>query len=502
MGHLLAEEGTQLKLFWDRHMKRNNESVKLIIFGTGLFYQNRKLEIPKDMDVLAFIDNNEETWGKTLDGKLIVSPNDLHGYNFDKILLMSIKDEEMKQQLLELHVEEEKIITWDRFRREQAQGKLHFYNGCKLLNPKGKVLIISTYLGYSGAPLTALYAARALQGNGYETVMCAQDGNNEFIAEARLTGVHVVLCPSIPYLGEAELFWMQQFDFVLVNTFVLLRCACLISNYRPTIWWIHECGEKYENFYSKTIKEFSDCSAQIQTAQMDVIGVSKIARDNFNAYFPERLEHMLVYGIPDEGGGHEQEKTDKEKFIFAVIGVIIKRKGQQEFLEAAKRFGKRDIEFWIIGNNVGDQYGDDTLEMAHHYDNVKVLGELPRHEMNLAYKEIDVVVCPSLEETMSITLTEGMMHGKICITTDKTGMADYIVHGRNGLICEAGNVESLYSCMKWVLDNTDKLNGMRLEARKTYEKYFTLDQFADRLEEVLLQAKQKFGEEKEIPMPE
>ena len=473
------------------------ENKRFIIFGTGLFYQNRKIELPKDMDIVVFIDNNKETWGKLLDGKPIVSPNSIHDYNFDKILLMSSKDEEMKLQLLALNIEEDKIFTWNRFRGELEQGKLHLYNGRKLSNAKGKVLIISTYLGYTGAPLTAIYAARALRKNGYEAVICAQNGNKELIAETRLTGVHVVLCPSIPYLGEADLFWMQQFDVVLVNTFVLLRCAYLISSYRPTIWWIHECSEKYENFFSKTIIEFSDCMDQIETAAIDVIGVSSIARDNFNAYFPRRIERMLVYGIPDEEGQDKQERTGRIRCIFAVIGTICKRKGQREFLDVAKRFGESDVEFWIIGGNVRGKYTNDVLEMAQWCDNVKVLGELSRQEMNLAYKEIDVVVCPSLEETMSIALTEGMMYGKICIATDKTGMADYIVHGHNGLVCEAGNADSLYGCMKWILENGDKLDNMRLEARKTYEQYFTLDKFADRLEEVLLRAKQKYGEKKE-----
>lgn len=476
--------------------------MRLIIFGTGLFYQNRKMELPKSADILVFLDNNKEVWGKVLDGKKIVSPDSVENYEYDLILLMSKRDGEMKQQLLELHVEEGKIATWDCFQREHEHGKFQLFCGSRLYNAKARILIVSTPLGYTGAPLTALYAAMALREKGYEVVLCAKEGNRKFINEVVLSGVHAVLCPAIPYLEEEELFWMEQFDAVIVNTFLMLQCACMISRYRPTIWWIHECSEKYENFYSNTIKEYSDCVCHIETAKMDVIGVSTIARDNLNAFFPGRIEQMLVYGIPDEAKEYEQSKKGREKCIFAVIGVLCERKGQREFLKASRRFKGKNVEFWMIGSNAGDKYTDNIMEMAQQYDNVKVLGELSRRDMEMAYRDIDVVVCPSLEETMSIALTEGMMHGKICITTDRTGMADYIVHGRNGLVCEAGNVDSLYGCMKWVLDNGDKLDDMRLEARKTYEQYFTLDQFADRLEGVLLQAKQKFGEKKESLMSE
>lgn len=478
-------------------MKSNEENRKFVIFGTGLFYQNRKLKLPQDIDIILFIDNNKEVWGKTLDGKTIVPPSSLHLYAYDKILLMSKKDEEMKQQLLALNVEEEKIITWNRFESERNQGIIHFFNGSKPCNSKGRILIVSTYLGYTGGPLTAVYAARALREKGYEVVICAQNGDAKIIEETRLTGVHVVLCPAIPYLGEAELYWMQQFDVVIVNTFIMLPCACLISSYRPTIWWLHECSDKYESYYSKTIKEFSEFISQLETAEMDIIGVSPMARDNFNIYFPGKINRVLAYGIPDERGEHEQRKNDKEKSIFAVIGTICERKGQREFLEAAEKFDRKDVEFWIIGAYTGGKYSEDIAEMAQRHDNVKVFGELSRHEMNMMYEKIDVVVCSSLEETMSITLTEGMMYGKICITTDMTGMADYITHGSNGLVCEAGNVDALYDCMQWILENNDKLDEMRLKARKTYEQYFALDQFADRLEEALLQAKKKYGEEKE-----
>lgn len=476
--------------------------MKLIIFGTGLFYQNRKMELPKSADILVFLDNNKEVWGKVLDGKKIVSPDSVENYEYDLILLMSKRDEEMKQQLLALHVEEEKIVTWNCFEKEHEHGKFRYFCGQRLHDAKAKILIISTPLGYTGAPLTALYAAMALSGKGYEVVLCAKGGNRKFINEVVLAGVHVVLCPAIPYLEEEELFWMEQFDAVIVNTFLMLQCACMISRYRPTIWWIHECSEKYENYYTNTMNEFSEYVGQIQMTKMDIVGVSSIAKENFNFFFHDRIYQILPYGIPDKGGMVEPRQGTKNKCVFVVIGSICQRKGQREFLEAVKRLDSGNAEFWIIGAGASNEYTDNIMKIAQQHNNIKVFGELSRHEMEIVYKEIDVVVCPSLEETMSIVLTEGMMYGKICITTDKTGMADYIMHGRNGLVCEAGNVDSLYSCMQWVLENIDRADEMRMEARKTYEQYFMLDRFADQLEEILLQARQKYGEKKENSVSE
>ena len=43
--------------------------------------------------------------------------------------------------------------------------------------------------------------------------------------------------------------------------------------------------------------------------------------------------------------------------------------------------------------------------------------------------------------------------------------------------------------MEWILDNQDKLADIGKKARKTYEKYFTMDVFAENLEKAILETK-------------
>ena len=95
---------------------------------------------------------------------------------------------------------------------------------------------------------------------------------------------------------------------------------------------------------------------------------------------------------------------------------------------------------------------------------------------------IDVIVCASLEETMSMPIIEGMMHGKICITTDMTGVAAYIDNGQNGFVVKAGDVDALAHCMMEVHQHMGELQSMREAARKTYEQNFTMEAFGNRLE--------------------
>lgn len=469
--------------------------IKLIIFGTGMFYKNRKSKLPSNVKIIAFLDNNEALWGKTIDNIEIFSPQDLLGFTYDKVLLMSRSSDEMKQQLLALKVDDEKIVTWEEFFKQTQHGRFSFFYGGDIIGTNGRVLIISTPLGYTGAPITALYAAKALQMKGYDVVLCAEKGDENFVDEAIKYGVNVVLCPAIPYLGKEELFWIRQFDMVLVNTFLMAACACEISYLRPTIWWIHECGAKFENYYPDTIKKFKKYIEGVIRSKANILGVSSIAVDIFNEYYPDRSDDVLPYGIPDDACPLKNDDHESKKLVFAVIGTICKRKGQREFLEAINLLQKNkkwEAEFWIIGDKADIVYADSLNDLADRCQSVKVKGGVSRSGLRKIYDQIDIVVCPSFEETMSIVLTEGMMLGKICISTNNTGMSRYIIDKKNGLICEAGNVRSLWKAMEWVLRNKDQLDPMRVNARETYEKYFTLERFAERLEKAMLQAKAVF----------
>ena len=72
----------------------------------------------------------------------------------------------------------------------------------------------------------------------------------------------------------------------------------------------------------------------------------------------------------------------------------------------------------------------------------------------------------------------------------------YIEDEVNGLVCQAGNAQSLYQKMKWVTDNPVKCDGIRKNARSTYEQFFTLEKFGQRFQEVIRSTMEgKYGED-------
>lgn len=112
---------------------------RLLVFGCGKKAKeiNRYINKRKNK-VLYYIDNDTlKNRGEYL-GKMVVAPADVRDLEYDYILVASVFWKEMRQQLLELGIEEKKIkcpfapMKMERFRREYCEiynsyGKLKFY---------------------------------------------------------------------------------------------------------------------------------------------------------------------------------------------------------------------------------------------------------------------------------------------------------------------------------------------------------------------------------------
>lgn len=460
--------------------------MEVIVFGVGRFYRERKDMISSDVEIVAFLDNNIELQGKTMDTRPIVSPMEVKRFSYDKIILMSASEEAMKSQLLELGIEEEKIWYWERFISEMYHGTFKFYCACTKLAERyrKKILIISTDLNYNGGTIAAVYAAKVLQECGNLVILAAPGGDKKFIKETTDSGINIMLCPALPYVQKEELFWIKQFDVVMVNVFQMILCAYEISKIRPVLWWIHEPRVLFVH----TIKRFQKIISIEQLERVGIYAVSDVPQRNFNFYFSDKMRKLLPYGIPDQRKKAEV-KEKKEHLIFAVIGMVCSRKAQDIFLKAIELLSDEEkigTQFWIIGLIGDDDYGRQIKEMASGRDAIiKIKGQLTRSEMHEEYKKIDVVVCSSLEDPLPIVVTEGMMYEKVCIVSDTTGIARYIKNGEDGLVCKNGDPEDLCEKMRWVIHNREKSQTMGSNARKIYEKYFSMKAFGRRLETAL-----------------
>lgn len=61
--------------------------MKILVYGAGMLGQNYPGEFGKEVEILAFVDDDINKQGRTIWGHKIISPEEIRDYNFDKIFI-------------------------------------------------------------------------------------------------------------------------------------------------------------------------------------------------------------------------------------------------------------------------------------------------------------------------------------------------------------------------------------------------------------------------------
>ena len=139
-----------------------------------------------------------------------------------------------------------------------------------------------------------------------------------------------------------------------------------------------------------------------------------------------------------------------------------------------------NIELWIIGHIT--EYDKKIFE---EFDCIKVFGEINHVDMMKLYQHIDVVLSTSRNDTMPIVLVEGMMNKKICMTSNGTGVSDYIINHQNGIVFESENALNLSEEIYWLLTHKSQWKDIQIQAYKLYMDKYSLTQFENCIMELI-----------------
>ncbi|POG22876.1 hypothetical protein C2855_13965 [Aeromonas bestiarum] len=82
----------------------------ILVFGTGSLYKLNKKDLVDRFHIISFIDNNVRCNSNELDGVLIRRPEEIICLHYDLIVIASSFENEIYEQLLNLHVPTHKIV--------------------------------------------------------------------------------------------------------------------------------------------------------------------------------------------------------------------------------------------------------------------------------------------------------------------------------------------------------------------------------------------------------
>ena len=192
------------------------------------------------------------------------------------------------------------------------------------------------------------------------------------------------------------------------------------------------------------------------------------------------LQHHVINGaydmLPGSGVNLTQYKVypypDGDSIDFVFIARVMKEKGIDQYLNAAKVIRKRHPEtrFHICG--FCEQDYQETLKALNDNGTVNYHGLVD--DMEAIYKMSSCVVHPTYyPEGLSNVLLEAASSGRPIITTNRSGCREVIDDGVNGYVVEQKNSKALIAKIEEFLKlSVDERKAMGLAGRAKVEKEF------------------------------
>ncbi len=456
--------------------------MKIVLFGTGEYYKRYGMWFDKK-DVVALIDNSIDKQGTMIDGLKVVSPKYIMQIRFDVVFIMSFYVKEMRQQLIELGVEYHKIYHFydihDFYSKKIKKKEIFIFEKDSEYD-RGDFLLLNQDLTLGGPALALFEAAKILKQKGFKVVYASQiDGPlRKLLLEEEIT---VVVDNNLLVQTMDECHWIKEFSTIICNTInfhVFISSRRTIKN--PIIWWLHDALFFYDGVNSKAIKSIINENIKIWT-------VGSIAKKAICTYRPDFKVENLLYGVEDKSED-DSDLTKNVSFIqFIIVGYIESRKGQDVLIEAIKDIPKdilKHARFRFVGCD-SSEFAKKIKVDSMGISEIEFLGMVDRRTINSLFSVADVLICPSREDPMPTVCAEAMMHGIFCIVSSVVGTSEYIKDNYSGMIFESENANDLSKKIIWVINNKQNIKKMGNNARKIYEKYFSMNAFESRFLELL-----------------
>lgn len=221
-----------------------------------------------------------------------------------------------------------------------------------------------------------------------------------------------------------------------------------------------------------------------------------IETDSYIDYYCEEFKiprekyFKIPLGADETNFFQRQQKVQKKdpnllKLLF--YGKFIPLQGISYIIKAAKILEKnKDVEFEIIGSG---QLSNNIRNLAAKLDNknIKFIDWINYRELPEHIQDADVCLgifgsTPKAQRGVPIKVYEALAMKKPVITGDTPAAREVFTHKVNAILCEIGNPEALADSIILLKENRELRANIAESGYKLFQKIFSSEQIANRLE--------------------
>ena len=288
---------------------------------------------------------------------------------------------------------------------------------------------------------------------------------------------------SFTYLSPRIIFRLLRLKphAIFTSSFGIWTILALLL--KPLCWWrviiAYEGSSPSVDYRNSAMRllvrrlmvKFAD--AYITNSQAGKAYLVEVLNANNNRVF------VQPYEIPDPRTLATQENVELDtaqlqRPVFLFVGQIVPRKGLHVLLEACKilqQQGYREYTLQIVGDGSQREELEKFSQEHHLTDCVQWVGRVDYNLIGAYFRNADVFVLPTLEDTWGVVVLEAMLLGKPILCSTGAGTAELVVHGENGYVFDPNQPEKLAELMRQLIDRPIVINGMGKRSQQIVSQY-------------------------------
>ena len=144
-------------------------------------------------------------------------------------------------------------------------------------------------------------------------------------------------------------------------------------------------------------------------------------------------------------------------YRFAIVAnLLVNHKGHDLLLEvlASKKWKGRPVELHIFGSGSDEGYIRSLIPFFGLEDKVFMQGRTG--DIRSVWERHHLLVMPSLNEGMALSVVEAMVCGRVVVTTDVGGNAEWITDGVDGFLAGGANVHAMDAALEAAWQRRDE----------------------------------------------
>ncbi len=203
-------------------------------------------------------------------------------------------------------------------------------------------------------------------------------------------------------------------------------------------------------------------------------------------------EQVLICpnGIPEIPESENIPKRNNAVPRLLFLSNLIPSKGVYVLLDACKILKDKGLQF--VCNFVGGETKEISRQVFEAEVHKRGLDEVvaylgPKYgtEKNGLFRNSDLFMFPTYNETFGLVNLEAMQYQLPIVSTDEGAIPDIIEDGVNGFICKRKEVNGVVQATEKLLHDVTLREQMGRHGYETYCKEFTLDRFEQRFVEIV-----------------